>query len=424
MHNSTPAEVERLALSAMKTADAVQWALKRGLAVEAFQTEAGAAVWSLLRERALSGSPLPGPDDMRALGLEPADGARDFQTYVEELVRAGVASRARASLMTRVQKLDEDPEGTVRAIAADMAGLSIGTDLHVGMSDRDAADRLVLIRERVEAKSAGRSLGIPTGLPVFDDIGGEWRPGEVATVMGATGSGKSFMLVYWCCVAYAAGRRVLLLSPENTKTDMEWRVDVILSRLDSEDWGLTLDGLRMGTIDVAAYERWLDRFGLRDDWITVDSGEGGGAFTADDVVALAREHRPDILALDGFHLLAGKGKSWEVMFEAGKRIKGLAQGLGIPILCATQATREASVIQEDTPELSQAAYGYAIMEDSNRVVGMARQRGNKGRRIFRVTKWRDGPDVTQRQYLSFDVNRGLIRQVTAREGADGQVDFV
>jgi KaiC/GvpD/RAD55 family RecA-like ATPase len=422
MPDLTPDDVELLALSGLRTAESVQWAIRQGLLSSAFQNDAHRRAWELLVERTTGGGTLPGAADLAALGVQVIDDARDYETHVAGLVRYDVARRARVILLEQVPRLDEDPEGTIKHLSQAFSSIITVSDAHTGLSDKDAGERVQEVKNRVLARAEGRSWGIPTGLPVFDDEGAAWQPGEVVAIMGIPGSGKSSVLVYFCCMAYLAGKRVLLLSPENSKRDMEWRIDVFLSRLDSPDWGLTLKDLRNGTVDMAKYEEWTKRFARRDDWITVDSGERGD-FTVNDVISLTREHRPDVLAIDGFHLLNGPGKSWEVMFDAAKRIKGLSQGMGITTLCVTQANREAAVIQEDTPEQHQAAYGNAIVEDANRLISLAKVRGNKLQRVFKVPKFRDGPEITYRQYLEFDVNRGIVRQLQPQEGEHGIVDF-
>jgi KaiC/GvpD/RAD55 family RecA-like ATPase len=321
-----------------------------------------------------------------------------------------------------IPSLDTSPEATIKALTLELSDISRVQDVHSGYLDHDAAKRLTVVRDRVEAHAAGRPIGIPTGLPAFDDKGDTWQQGEVITIMGIPTSGKSSVLVYFCAVAYRAGRKVLFLSPENSQQDIEWRADVVLAQLDDEEWTFTLNDLRQGTVDLGQYESWLKKLEPRRDWVTVDAGEHG-SFSVEDVITLTRTHRPDVLAIDGFHLLSARGKSWEVMFEAAKRIKGLTQGLGITTLCVTQATREAAVVQEDTPEMHHAAYGYAIIEDSNRVLSLAKVRGNKLRRAFKVPKFRDGEEITYRQYLDLDLNHGIIRQAQPKDAGGGHIQF-
>lgn len=420
--SETPDRIERLALSAIKTADDVRAALALGLSPTCFKVDAHRLAWERLIESATSGKALPGPADLAELGVELIDGATDLEAHVRELVRFNLSQRARNVLMRYVPGLDANPADGIRVMVGDLSELMTATSVHVGYSDKGAKDRLAEVRRRAEAHDRGEIIGIPTGLWVFDEEGYPWQEGEVISIIGIPTSGKSWLLAYFSVVAYLHGKRILMISPENSKLEMEWRIDVLMSAKDEGDWDLSHTALRRGTADLDRYAAWCEKVSWRNDWVTVDAGERGD-FSVEDVIALTREHRPDVLAIDGFHLLTGKGKSWEVMFESAKRIKGLSQGLGLVTICVTQATREAAVIQEDTPEMHQAAYGHAIMEDSNRIISMAKVRGNQKRRIFRVVKFRDGPEIPYRQYLNFDVDRGDIFQLKPEEGGRGGVTF-
>lgn len=225
------------------------------------------------------------------------------------------------------------------------------------------------------------------------------------------------------CGAYAYmkhHKRVVFLSPESTIADVEARLEPIFARLMIEEGLLdTKDVLsnrdiRNLSINPDLYRRFhtvLAGFD-RSDWITRDSGDAG-IFTVPDIIAAAREYRPDMLIIDGFHLIRGSGKSWETMKEAAEALKGLAQDMGLVVLGGTQAQRDAVVAADDAPGMGQTAYGMALVEAANRVISLGPVSNRHDRRMFKVPKFRDGAKILERQYLQFDVDTGDIRQLEA-----------
>lgn len=413
MSERTPEQLEALVLSSLTSLERVLRAIQLGLVPEAFQAVENRGAWERLAENARAGRPLPSLADLKERGIEVVEGVEDYEEYVEELVKISTAGRAYSILQRHVPDIGEDPPTSIRSILGGLSDILTTVNVHVGGTDSDALERVEEIRRQRQVVEEGGTIGIPTGLAIFDDQQRAWRPGELITIIGYQGIGKSWLLIYFCCVAYMSGKKILMLSPEDSKLELDLRVDTIMSYMDTEqtgeEWGFTLTELQQGAVDIDRYKKWCEKFSLRDDWVTVDSGDQG-SFSVEDVLSLAREHRPDVLAINGFHMLTTEGQSWERMFSAGQQIKGLTHDMGIVTLAVSQARRETGVLPDEPPEPYQVAYGHAIAEDSDRIISIGGVRGNPKRRVFKVPKFRNGPQTTHREYLEFDVDRGYIRQ--------------
>lgn len=418
MTDRTPEQTEVLVLSSLTSNDRVAHALRLGLTVDAFQVEIHRQAWERTLAAFQGGRTVLTEADLREQGVAVVVGVEDYEAYVRELVDFSTAGRAYSVLQKGVPSIGSRPREAVREIISGLSDIVSSTSLHVGRTDEDAHERLEHMLRLREIIGQDEVFGIPTGLAVFDDAAFTWKPGELATVFGYSGFGKSWLLVYFCCIAYLAGKKILFLTPEESKLDVELRTDVVLSRLveekHGEEWGFTHKSFINGSVDIEKYKQWTERFALRGDWVTIDAGTEG-SFSVDDAVALTREHRPDVLAINGFHMLTtSKGRSWEQMFESGQRIKGLTQDLGITTLAVTQARREAGIIPDDPPDPYDVAYGHAIVESSDRLISLGKVRGSPLRRVFKVPKFRNGPEITNRMYLEFDVDHGVIRQVKVK----------
>ncbi len=418
--DKTPEQLEALVLSSLTSPERVMAAVQEGVSSVAFQIPENRAAWDRLLETATHGKPHPSLEDLRQIGVSVVEDVSDAEIYVKELSRVSLAGRAYLVLQRHVPSIEDTPQAAVHKIVREFSDLASATNVHVGRTDQGASTRVEHLKEMREQVVQGKDIGITTGLPAFDDKQDGWRPGEVIAIIGILGAGKSFLLTYFCCQAYLAGKKVLLISPENPVIDMEFRVDTFLARMSGEEWDFTLRDLRTAFTKfpkeeaekhLKKYAEWCERFSWRDDWVTIDTGEHG-PFSVENVLSLAREHRPDLLAVDGFHLIRGNGKQgWEQIFETGQLIKGVTQELGMTTIGVAQANRASGVIPDEPPELHEVAYGMGIVEAADRVLSIGKTRGNKNRRSFKVPKFRNGEEIQVRQHLEFDVNIGNISQI-------------
>lgn len=434
MHEGmTPEELERAALSTLTTPALVAEARKAGVDADSFQMAAYADVWAYLCERAELGEVATLPDVLAITGVQLIEGLTDSDNLVSTLATLSLQRKVRRAMIENAEVLNEDPYKALRELVGGLSALSTAAGEgsgHLRMFGADAETRLVEF-DAMAADSDGTPTGLLTGLSVFDAVGGNWQPGELVSIIGATNAGKSFLMLWLASRAYLIhGSRVLYCSPESTVRDVEYRLDPIAAR--HLGFEISNAALRNNTQDRTEYAKYIkaiaeDRPG---EWITRDSGDEG-SFTAEAIVALAREYLgggtrtvPNVLCIDGFHLIKGEGKTWEAMQDSALRIKGLAQDMGIVVLTVSQAQR--TVLQDlgDAPDLAHAAYGMALMEASNRVIGIAERRGQPLQRVFKVPKARDGLRVTKRQTLVFDVDSGNIGQLDQdAETATREVDF-
>lgn len=422
----TPEQLELAVLSSLKSTSDVYELMLKGIAEDSFQIESNALVWRYMTALCVGGGlAFPTHEDVTAnTGVQLLKDVTDKVTPVEELIRVSMHRRAVTLILKRQEEIKLTPDIAIRNLIGDLSALTKTTQGHTSYYDQDADARLKKVLEYVDNRDNGKFTGIATGLDVFDQNGDTWSPGELVSILGRTNIGKSWLLFYLCAYAYFySDKKILILSPESTNFDIEARMDCIMGNF--MGYRLSNHAIRKGLIDRDMYTKFMKELKAqnRRDLVVRDSGDSG-VFTISDIIALTREHSPDILAIDGFHLIKGLGKSWENIKDAAESIKGTAQHMGITVLVASQSTRSTSMMIDDTPEIGEAAYGMGLMEASNRVISLADVKGNKQRRIFKVPKFRDGEIILNRQYLHYDVDYGDIRQVIPdTDNTTGEVDF-
>lgn len=425
LRDHSPEEVELYVLSAMTTADSVLKAASAGIRDTSWQVDLHAQAWEYLFGRAKVGDSATRNDVYGAVGIELLPDVTDSETFLVELVRRTVHREATQHIVNRASELSgEDPQRVVELLIGDLAEVVKSVNAHTSYADADALDRLARMEIRASIKESGGVIGIRTGLPALDDAGLNWRRGEAVAIQGPLNVGKSTLLLWFCAYAYYHdGCKILFLSPESTIEEVEDRLDPMLARFFG--YRLSNQRIRNGQEDLNLYRQYAEELaGLgRSGFVIRDSGDSG-TFSVSDIIQQAREHRPDVLAIDGVHLISGAGKTWENMKQAAESLKGLAQHQNLVLLGGTQVTRDAVVADGDVPDLGQSAYGMAYVEAANKVISLADKRGDPMQKVWKLNKNRGGPKLLSKQYLRFDVDSGDIGELGVFvDDQTGMVDF-
>ena len=290
-------------------------------------------------------------------------------------------------------------------------------------ADSGYMDRLLFYEELVRLRESGE-LGIVTGLKTFDNEGLGWRKGELAVILGPTGCGKSWLITYFAAQAYNAGKRVLFISPEMTTNETMFRFEPIYATLINNKSMLSNKALSTGTYDLKKYDAFLKyAYGKnnRSDLSVVDASEAGRQLSYEEIWNLALEFTPDVLVIDGLHLLSGGGretKGWEVLKEGVEYLKALAQQQNIVVLAAHQPDRSAQKAGSTPPLLHQIGYGFSVAQSANRVISLGFVEGDGKKRCFIVPKMRGFEEIYHQRYLNWDVDTGKIWEIERNQNEE------
>lgn len=417
-------DLERAFLATHWTAAKVAEALGAGVREDSFSLAAHAAGWDYLVARVGKGDD-PSLADLRVLvGVELPTEITDARGVLEELLFRTMAVRARGVLIAHAGGLEVDPVAAVQEMVVGLSSLSHPSTARTSYTDAEPDRLIAAMREKVTAREEGRVIGIPTGWRDLDARGDSWKPGELVGVLGKMNVGKSAVLLRFGATAYLRSRsRVLILSPESTAEDMEARLFPMLA----PHYGMRLSNraIRSGEVDPELFARFVTTLAAegRRDLIIRDAGDAG-VFTLQDIVAQVREHRPNVVIIDGFHLISAGENTWQSMRAAAQTLKGLGQAMGHVTLAGSQVTRAAVQAPDDVPEMGMSAYGLALEETANRIIHLAEVRGDQMRRVYKVSKHRDGERQVERRYLRFDVDAGIIEPIDPQEDEEtGEVSF-
>ena len=425
----TPEELENRLLSSIKDSTDVVYCERAGVSEDSFLTtdpvEHG-EVWAYMAAHVRDhGGELPTEKDLLSLFGFTATGAGDLHTYVARVREQELKYRARGVLMRHIAGLAEDSEAdaseTLRSTASELSELQAAGGRRMVYFDRDSMDRLDRFDDARRRIDEDGIIGVPAGLKPFDAEQRGLFPGELVVVAAYTGVGKSWMLCYMAARAYESGRRVLVISPELTADEQSARLDAVLAGVRGEE--ISNFDITTGRADRARYEEWLRSLKGDDRLAILDSSDTGGSFTFPDIWQYALEFKPDVLVVDGLHLIAGVDETkagWEVLKNGIARLKSLAQKESVVVVCAHQVQRAAGARGAETtpPTLSQISYGHAVVETADHVITMSRSAGGDMERLYRVVKARGIREVVEKLTLYWDVDIGRIHDKGGAERLD------
>jgi archaellum biogenesis ATPase FlaH len=334
------------------------------------------------------------------------DGEKDY--LIEELRKSEVKRKARSVLDKGADILEEDADGGIDFILDKLARVRKNQSYCIGYIDKEAPSRLERIKERKKKVEEGGMIGIRTGLSFFDENLLGWIKGNLISLIGLTGKGKSWFAHYLACFSYLEGSRVLIISPEMTKEEVEDRVDVIMGSL--MQYKFSHKGLLVGNVDEKKYKEYLDRFSKRKEFIVADA-DGDKPFTINSINHLVTLYEPDVVIVDGFLLIDIGSRDYSTMLNAAMDLKSIAQSKKLVMLVVSQGVVNTYELKgkESSKESEMTTYGGKALEQAANVHLKLWDDPDKPKvRKVAVSKVRTGEGFNKPQEISFDVDIGKI----------------
>lgn len=239
----------------------------------------------------------------------------------------------------------------------------------------DRLDELEEKKARAKDREDGE-VGILTGIPRFDQITGGMMHGEFGVVAGRTGIGKTAFLIHLAITAWNAGRNVMLVSGEQSRNELGFRVDSYLSKisatkfrkseLDKEDytrWDRTIkekSNSHENTLWVASFMRKFDVEMIRGEMIRMEEETG---------------NRVDLLCIDYLNLMQSStakdgdnSREWGSQADVVWQVKELTAEYQIATWTAGQVRDEAYLKEVYTAD--DLKYARAISETAPVIVAL------------------------------------------------------
>ena len=242
---------------------------------------------------------------------------------------------------------------------------------------------------------SGGIVGIPTGFKRLDYILKGFNPGELITLLGYTGTGKTWMEVIWAVNQAKMGYRVLFMTTEMSTELIMRRIDAVWNKFSYTKFR---DG-RLSLEELKKYEKYLAEMEGNEDFnLIVEQATGG----ISQVAAKIDQHKPDVVYIDGAYLLEDEEKGeddWRGLVRIWRGLHRLVLLKKVPIVASTQS-------KEKRITLSSISFAKAISNDSDVVLALEQDEQQFYDREIRLVslKIREG-ELGGAIILNWDFNR-------------------
>jgi replicative DNA helicase len=195
--------------------------------------------------------------------------------------------------------------------------------------------------EQYEVERANPDLrrGWHMGIRPFDEITGGMRPGNLVTVAGFSGRGKSLLSAILLMQAHEQGAQGLLVSLEMTSEEIFERLDTMVMKFSHK----LLAARELPDEKVALWKRIARQFaGAQNDIVVVDRCLG---CTTDRVYAELSRYKPDVAVVDYVQLMKSRqsyAAQWQALVDITNELKQIALATDTAIIMVSQDGREAA----------------------------------------------------------------------------------
>lgn len=278
--------------------------------------------------------------------------------------------------------------------------------------------------DRMEARAEGGELaGVPTGWSDLDDMLLGLHPGQLVTIAGRPGMGKSALAAWLSAQVAAATGPVLVVNVEMSLAELQDRYVASSATVD-------LQQVRRAAMSPADWDRIHAAVGRLEGLpLYVEAVPDASLLTIRALARRAASKHGGQLALvivDYLQLVTpparGRHENRQVdVAEISRGLKRLALELGVPVVALAQINRGVEARSDKRPMLADLRESGAVENDSDVVAFLYRDEyydpmsDDRGVLEVIVAKQRNGPTGTVR--LAYDARYGRISNLTRLQEA-------
>jgi replicative DNA helicase len=251
---------------------------------------------------------------------------------------ARVKRRVFSAKVSELAHAEQDPAKWARLDEIMLeAAHDLATVVPTGKSHRfsDMHKRIDLYEE--EAANPQQMRSYKMGIDPFDEVTGGMRPGNLVTIAGPSGKGKSLMASWFVMNGYEQDASALMLILEMTAAEVFERLDTMVTHFSHK----LLTQRDLPDSKVAYWRRIANQYsGLKNDIVIKDDLTGCGT---ERVYAEISRAKPDIVVVDYVQMMKSKqgyASQWQGLVEITNDLKQIAVQTDTVILMVSQDGRD------------------------------------------------------------------------------------
>jgi replicative DNA helicase len=266
------------------------------------------------------------------------------------------------------------------------AARDLATVIPSGQVSRVRAEMQDRIDQYEVDKADGRVLGIKCGIPLFDDLTDGFQQGDIVTVAGYSGRGKSYTAQAFLANALDQGKDALLMSLEMSTRQIMDRFDTMITNFSHKE----LRKRQLPDSEIENWRRAAQKYeDAKNDLVVVDKM---GHCTVDRVYAEINRYKPDITCVDYVQLMKGSKASmskWEGLVEITNELKSVALATDSTIIMVSQDQRNSA--EEGSTE-SNMGGSISVLQAADIYIGMMQNEEMRHQKkiLMRLIKNRNG----------------------------------
>ncbi len=302
-----------------------------------------------------------------------ASNARRYATIVADLWRLRRLIAAATEIADHAYSAPESVDGAL-ALALDKVLAVSGETTTVTSGPRPLGDWMAEKLDQLERAAAGDSDAVPvvypTGLLDLDDqLGGGIRPGELVTVAGVPGSGKTVLATQIAQhIATVTGTHVVEFEMEMSGGELTERIIASTARV---DLGRVRDARQLTERDWERISLSMTAMPVGNLWIDEDYAPSVSQIRARVMQMRSRGVQVGVVVIDYvqlFALGAGAGENIpQLLNQVSQQLKNLARDLEVAVLLVAQVNGDMESRADKRPTVGDL-YGSGGMRRASDVI--------------------------------------------------------
>jgi replicative DNA helicase len=366
--------------------------MRLGLTPELFRGPEEEQGWHVLSQFVAHYGAIPSIEIFQQAGLIlPPYKNEPVAFYADQLRDRHLHLMLKQGLLGAQEALNGDNAESALGIVTSMVIGLLKTGKKTQLVDFSTEGKAIVFAEMKKKKLAGDDYGMKFGWPTLDNMAEGMQGGDLMTIVGRPGKGKSYAMLYAASHGWMHQNKCPMI------VSMEMKPLIMMQRLAALNASKPITQIKKAELSSAAEKDLaLKMEGYKDKnrfWVL----DGALAATVSDIILYARQLKPDAVWVDGAYLVKVLGhfrQRWERVTEVCEQLKAdLAEALNIPVIVSFQFNRETP--KKGKKSLDTIAYADAVGQVSSLILAMGMDDDEEspeklGRRKVEVLKGRSG----------------------------------